>query len=300
MKPLIENHFNTVLFVSVVVGLTLPGLESTPNIVVSVLMGIMVFFLCAKISFSEIQGIAVTEVTAFYLIRYIGLPIALYYLANAVIPQYAVGILLLALMPSAITTPILVGTQKGNVSLAFILMVTSSLLAPFVISAVFSLSSAGSDIQVSALFYTLVSVVLVPFTAYFLVVSVRKQSKPFIESNSSFVSVLFMGVIIAIVVSKQKGDFLSDFGTLFLVVGLLSLAFLLFYLFGWFFTGRRGDRAQKISYSLSSGATNTALGINLALVTFSADTVFFMVLSEFLWVVSIPIFNTVHKKFGTQ
>ncbi|MGY8872802.1 MAG: bile acid:sodium symporter family protein [Pseudomonadales bacterium] len=296
MKKFIENHFNFILVISVVIGLTLPGIESVPNLVVSVLLGIIVFFLCAKISLSEIQGISVKEVSTFYLLRFILIPIGLFYLANFFVPQYAVGILLLALMPTGISTPVFVSTQKGNVSMAFALMLASSLLAPFVIPVIFSLSHSDKDIQILGVFYTLTSVILIPFAAYFLLTSIRKKTKPFIKNNSSFVSVAFMAVVIAIVISKQKDEFLTNYSALFLVIAILCLVFLFFYMFGWLFLGKQGNRTNKICYSLSSGATNTAIGINLALVYFSADTVFFMVLSELVWVLSIPTFNLIQRR----
>lgn len=296
MKKFLENHFNLVLFVSVIIGITLPNVEQTPNLVVSALLGIIVFFLCAKISLSEIQEISIKEISTFYLIRFIGLPLLLFYLANIFVPQYAVGILLLALMPTGISTPVLVSTQKGNVSLTFAMMLASSLLAPFVIPVLFALNNSNADIQILGLFYTLTSVILVPFCAYFIITSVCKKTKPFIDNNSSFVSVVFMGVVIAIVVSKQKDKFLTDFSALFLVVVILCLVFIFFYLFGWLFPSKDDNKTQKICYSMSSGATNTALGVSLALNYLSDDTVFFMVLSEFIWVAAIPIFSLVQRR----
>ncbi|WP_370277751.1 bile acid:sodium symporter family protein [Pontibacterium sp.] len=297
MKKFIERNFNLVLFLSLIVGMTVPGIEHVPNFVVSVLLGIIVFFLCSKISLSEIKAISVKEVSAFYLARFIALPVGMFYLANLVVPQYAVGILLLALMPAGISTPVFVSTQKGNVSLAFLLMLASSLLAPVVVPMVFALSHSDTEIELLGIFYTLTSVILVPFAAYFALTSVRPQVKPFIERNNAFVSVVFLGIIIAVVISKQREEFLSSYNAFAVVVAILSLMFLLFYVFGWLFTGRQGKRADKVCYSFSSGANNTAVGINLALVYFSADTIFFMVLSELTWVLAIPAFNFVLRRF---
>ena len=301
MKKFIERNFNLVLFLSLIVGMTVPGIEHIPNFVVSVLLGIIVFFLCSKISLSEIKAISIGEVSAFYVARFIALPIGMFYLANLMVPQYAVGVLLLALMPAGISTPVFVSTQKGNVSLAFLLMLASSLLAPVVVPMVFAFSHTDTDTEIELLgiFYTLTSVILVPFAAYFALNAVRPQVKPFIERNNAFVSVVFLGIIVAVVISKQREEFLSSYNAFAVVVAILSLMFLLFYVFGWLFTGRRGKRSDKVCYAFSSGANNTAVGINLALIYFSADTVFFMVLSELTWVLAIPLFNFVLRRFQT-
>ena len=299
VKTFIEQNLNMVLLVSVVIGMTVPGVELIPTVVVTSLLGILVFFLCAKISVSELQGIAAKEIVIFYAIRFICLPILLFYLVNEIVPRYAVGVLLLALMPVGTSTPALVGTVKGNVTLAFVLTIVTSLLAPFIVPVVFMMNNISATLQITGLFYTLFSVAFVPFVVYFLLISIKKEAKPLIKKNSSFVAVALTGVIIAIVVSKQKDVFFTDLGSLVLVVVLLAVTFTLFYIFGWFYRYPKSldYKSKKISYSLSSGATNTAIGINLALVYFSADTVFFMVLSEFFWVVSIPLFNIAQKRF---
>ena len=259
MKALIEKNLNAVLLISVIIGLTLPGVESIPSIVVSVLLAIMVFFLCAKITVAEIQGIAVTEVIVFYVLRFICLPILLFYLANAVVPRYATGVLLVALVPVGITTPTLVATFKGNVTLAFVLTIASSLLAPFVIPLIFMFIGTSSELKISGLFATLFSIVFIPMLTYFFLLYVRKKSKKFIESNSSFISVTLMGAVVAIVVSKQKDVFLTDFGSLFLVLTLLSIAFLVFYLFGWFYPKKQVDKRRLF------------FGLNLLNATFAAQ-----------------------------
>lgn len=300
MNTLIENNFNTVLIISAIAGLTLPSIEFTPNIVVSFLLGVTVFFLCAKITISEIRGIVVKHVITFYILRFIVLPIILFYIADAIIPRYASGVLLLALMPVGISTPILVGTQSGNVTQTFVLMIASSLIAPFIIPVLFMLTNGSSNIEISGLFYNLFSVVLVPFIAYFMIISAHKKSKQSIENNSSFIAVLLLGIIIAIVISKQRNELLTNLYSVGIVLIMLCLLFVCFYYFGWLFSGKNSKTSHKISYSLSSGATNTALGINLSLIYFSKDTAFFMVLSEFVWVLAIPVFSIILKKLNLK
>ncbi len=297
MKKFLENNFNLMLVISVIIGLLFPGIERIPNIVVSILLGIIVFFLCARISLSEIGSVSAKEATAFYLLRFIALPVGFFYISTIFIPQYAVGVLLLSLMPVGISTPVVVNNQKGNTSLAFMLMLVSSLLAPLIIPAIFSLSNSDENIEILGVFYTLTSVIILPFIGYFLITTIQKKTKPFIESNVSFVSVVFMSIVISIVISKQRNEFLSNYSAFFLVIAILFLLFMCFYLFGWLFLGKQGSRSTRICYSLSSGATNTAIGINLALIYFSADTVFFMVLSELIWVLSIPTFNLLQQRF---
>jgi len=134
----------------------------------------------------------------------------------------------------------------------------------------------------------------------FGLVSFKKELKPFFIDHSSFVSVVLLGFIIAIVVSKQKEVFLNDVFELLVVALVLLSLFCLYYLFGWFYPMKRDQTEYIVCNSLSSGAINTALGINLSLLYFSKDTLFFLVISEFVWVISIPLFNLVRKRFLIQ
>lgn len=296
LKSIIESNFNSILLLSVIVGLFVPSIEYTPNEAVTVLLAIIMFFVSSKVDLSTIKNIPIKSVIVFYIVRFILLPIALFYLAESLIPKYAIGILLVSLVPVGVTTPMLVSTAKGNVTFALALTIVTSLLAPFMIPLIFMNMSLSSEIEISGLFITLFSIIIIPLLLYYLLTRFKRGLKPLIDKNSSFVSIAFTGLVIAIVVSKQKDVFLNDTFSLFLASIVMFLLFILFYIFGWFYPMQRDKPDMIISNSLSSGAINTAVGINLALLYFSSDTVFFLVISEFAWVASIPLFNKIRIK----
>jgi len=294
-RSAISRRLNTVLVIAVVVGMLLPGLENTPDIYVPFMLGIMVFFLCSKMSVAELSGLAIPTVLLFYVLRFLVFPLALYALALVLVPSFAIGILLIALVPVGVTTPTLVGSVNGNVALAFVLTVASSLLAPFVIPAVFLLIGSDVTVEVASLSSMLFAVVFIPSLLYILIVKITPDAKASIERNSAFVPVLLLGIIVAIVISKQKTVFLNDINLLFVSLILSIILFYFLYLFGWLFN-RNGGRATLLSYALCSGANNNALAISLALVYFPSQTVFFVIVSELVWVLAIPVFNHVQKK----
>lgn len=295
-RYLVNRNLNAVLTISVVIGLFFPGIESVPDIYVPYILGVMVFFLCAKMSIKEIHHLPVCESLLFYGLRFIGFPLVLYYLALATYPQFAAAILLVALMPVGVTTPALVGTLKGNVALAFVLTILSSLLAPIVIPAVFMVAGSSSKIEIESLAYTLFAVIFIPAAVYTALIRIKPASSEIIEQNSAFVPVLLLGVIIAIVIAKQKHVFFEDFFQVAEAAVLCSVLFFLMYLFGWFYR-RKNSNSRLITYALCSGANNNALAISLALVYFSPETVFFVIVSELIWVVAIPVFNTCQTLF---
>jgi len=296
MKSLIESQLNLILLLSLLIGLFIPNIELTPNFVVTLLLATMVLFLSSKVDVSEIQDIKIKSVLGFYLSRFILLPILLFYFAEWLIPKYSTAILLLTLLPVGITTPMLVANFKGNATFALALTIATSLLAPIMLPLVFMNLGFSTVIEIQGLFITLFSIIIIPLGLYYLIIKLNKNAKVFFMNNSTFVSITLLGVIVAIVLSKQKDAFLNDVFSLFVVAMILLLMFFIFYLFGWFYPIKRDQMPFVVCNSISSGAINTALGINLSLLYFSDDTVFFMVVSEFVWVASIPLFQVFYQK----
>lgn len=297
MKTLIETNLNAILFVSVILGLFLPGIELIPNVIVTLLLALLMFFVSSKVDLTQAKDIPYKSVSLFYIARFILLPVILFYLADWLIPKYSIAILLLSLLPVGVTTPMLVAHSKGNVTFALALTTATSLLAPLMIPLILMSLHLSMEVEVKGLFITLVSIIIIPLFVYSVAIKLRKELKPLIVDNSSFVSTLMLGFIIAIVISKQKDVFLNDTSALFISVVLLLIVFLIFFVFGWFYPMKRNKKDYLICNTLSSGAINTALGINLALLYFSKDTQFFMVISEFVWVASIPLFNHFRKRY---
>jgi predicted Na+-dependent transporter len=295
-RSFIDRNLNGVLIVSVLIGLFLPGVESVPDVYVPYILGVMVFFLCAKITMKEIQGLPIREALLFYVLRFICFPVGLYAISHLIVPEFAVGILLIALMPVGVTTPTLVGTLQGSVALAFVLTVVSNLLAPFVIPLAFLAVEGSNSIEIASLSYTLFSVIFIPSLIYFLLNKAKPALSSVVEKNSSFVPVILLGVIIAIVIAKQKYVFFSDMLLLTNAAFFCCLLFFTMYLFGWLYHRGR-DQKPKVTYSLCSGANNNALAISLALVYFPTETIFFVIVSQLIWVVAIPIFNSGQKRF---
>ncbi len=294
-RGFVNNNLNTVLIVSIVAGLGIPGLELIPDIYVPYILGVMVFFLCAKISIQEIHGLTISEIVVFYIFRFILFPIILYYLTLFVYPKFAMGILLIALMPVGVTTPALVGVLNGSVALAFVLTISSSLLAPFVIPITFLITDKSTTIEVASLSYTLFSVIFIPAVVYILLLRLKPSSAHAVKNNSSFMTILLLGIIIAVVISKQREAFFSDFSLLFDSIIFCSLLFFFLYAFGWLYQWKK-SRGKIITYSLCSGANNNALAISLALIYFPSEIIFFVIISELLWVLAIPAFNGVQKR----
>lgn len=292
----IESHFNLVLILSVLLGLILPYVDQIPSYWVIIFLGFMMFLSCFRVDFSEIRKSNYGYSLLFIAFRFVALPVVLFYLCNLFIPEYAIAILLAALMPAGVASPGLTAIFHGRVSTAFFVVVVSTLLAPFIIPAVFQfLTFTNLHIDVVGLFQTLMLSIFLPIILFGILRKVSTISDIGFRYGKSL-NIIFIGLILILVIAKQRIFLFEHYESLLFPLILSFILFFLFYLCGWFLFSST-DTKQKIAYSLSSGANNAALGIALALLYFPIEVSVFQVLTEFPWMLMFIPFGWWVKRF---
>lgn len=161
---------------------------------------------------------------------------------------------------------------KGNVALSVACTSVSTLLAPFLTPAIFYLlASQWIDISMSAMFGSVIKMVLLPIA---LGVVLRMIFKSTIEKATEalpLVSVIAIVLIVAAVVSGSKQSIIES-GLLIFAVVILHNA--LGYLLGFW-----AAKVIKLNYSDSKavaievGMQNSGLGVALAKTHFALDPV---------------------------
>lgn len=290
IKTFIENNFAFSLIIAVIAGLFLPGLGEHSNNIIIVLIAALVFFSCPEIKRADLLSVDIFQVGLFSVIRFAVFPIVLFYITQEIVPQYAEGILLLALMPAAIAVASLCSISGGKVALGLSLTIISSILVPVFVPSIFSFLGRFVEVNTVGLFITLMSVVFVPFIIYFgLVVRVRPV-KSWVVRNTKFMPIIIMSLVLFVVVASNKEQFLSNINVLFEGGVVMTVTFFLFYLFGIVFSFFVPEE-QRSTYIFASGATNNGLAIGLAFLYFSTPTVFFVVISELVWCIYVAVFQ---------
>jgi len=291
MGALLEKYFVIVLLGSLGIGLLLPIFDGVPSWGLLVLLSILIFFSSFQITVREIRAINPGIVLLFYLARFIILPVILFLVSRSLLPVYATGIFLLSIMPSGAASPGIAHLYKGNISLSLLLVISSSLLAPFLIPVILLLFT-GQDVSldVPGLFLTLSLTIFLPVLIHLAFRQSRTVMLKMREYSSSAV-ILVVAALIMVIIGKQRTFLLENFS---MVPGYLLSAtatYLVFYLFGWFFS-LRGDEQNRISYAVGSGVNNSALGIVLAFLYFSTQVSTFMVIAEIPWILLMTLFKT--------
>ncbi len=282
MRALIENNFGLVLLLSCVVGLAAPIMSSLPDESASVALAMLTYASCFKLRDGGISNIHWRRILLFYGLRYMILPLALFGIAQIIVPHYALGIYLLALVPAAVSTPAFSQLFGGSVPPAFAIVIIGTLLAPIMIPLQFSLFADQAVAPSPApLFKTLAFCIFTPMVIYAVTKHIKKLHHT-MYSNGKAISIILVAFVIALVVGKQREVILSDVSAL--IVPLVCTFFLniVFMAFGFWF-GRKSVRDEQITYATCSGFSNVALGVSLALLHFPAPVILLVAVSEIAW-----------------
>ena len=168
IKNFIENNFSLLLLVGFIAGFFTPSLGEISDEIVIFLIAVLIFLSCADINTKDFFNVDVFQIGLFTLLRFAVFPLVLFYLAYLLVPQYAIGVLLLSLMPAGMAVASLCSMSKApnSVPIGLSLTIISSLLAPFFIPAVYSFLGQTLEVDVLGLFITLSLVVFVPIILY--------------------------------------------------------------------------------------------------------------------------------------
>ena len=278
--------------VSYSMGLFVPGLERLPDSLVPWLLAGLVLMSCTRISAQAIKAVRPVTILRFYVIRFIALPIVLFVVTPQLTPGLKEGVYLLALMPTGTMVTPLAAILNSNVVMALSLTVFSSVLSPFVVSAMFGLTGFVTlDVDILSIFFMLFGVIFGPITIYYLVVHPRKNVKRIVAENASFMSMILLSLILITILAEYRRFIWAE--PIFVLKSCLMMTLLigLFFFYGWCSAKKKED---KISLALSSSFMNSALAVSLTFLYFPPLISIFIVISELRYLVILPLV----KKIG--
>jgi BASS family bile acid:Na+ symporter len=287
IKATIENNFPIILILGAVLGFFIPSPGAHADMAIILLLAGQVLLASASIKRDDLGEIDIFQVGLFSLLRYAIFPIFLYYVSTVLWPDYAIGVLLLALMPAAIVVASLCSISHGKTALGISLTVFSSVLITAFIPAVFSFLGYVVEVNILKLFITLVVVLFVPIATYFVVIENVKPAKKFVLSWGKAISVISIALVLMIIMASYKDQFIEDWEALIKGTLIMFVLFFFFYLFGFVFS-IFVPKDQRSAYIYASGAMNNGLAIGLAFLYFSPQTTFFIVISELVWCIYVP------------
>lgn len=288
----IEHNFGVMLFSAAFIGLFMPYVDRIPDFTLVVLLGLQLFCSCFRIHWSDLRKIKPFEFAGMYVLRFIVFPAVLYLIVAPFLPEYKNALFLLAMIPSGVTLPVVIGVCGGHVLTGLTATVVTSALAPFVIPIAFEyLSDTVIELDTIGMFKTLCFVVFAPTALYFLVV--RKTLPKFCEVAKPYTgasAILLMFCAIIIVISKIKDLLLSDFATALTAVSLAFGFYLLLYIAGWIIFAKK-PFDERLTYAFITGNNNIMLALTLALLFLPRQEVVMLAFGEFAWISGVSFFQ---------
>lgn len=239
---------------------------------ISLLLGIVMFGMGMTLSLEDFKLVLKQPkgVIIGVLAQFIIMPSVAYLLAKILQlpPQVAVGVILVGACPGGTASNVMTFLAKGNTALSVTITSITTLLAPILTPAIiYFLASEWLEVSASAMFISVVKIVLVPILLGIVVKLVFKRKTNVVNDIMPLVSVVAIVMIVAAVVSGSRDKILETGLLIFAVVILHNgLGLLLGYLLA---------KVLKLNYedqkavSIEVGMQNSGLGAALALAHFS-------------------------------
>jgi len=184
-------------------------------------------------------------------------------------PEIAVGLMIIALAPGGATSNMFTYLFKGDVSLSISLTAVVSVITPFTIPIIAALSmtyfmgnSTEFSIPVIKTIMQLLVITIVPVALGMLFLARWPNAAARIETVLKWFSVLFLILIIALIVLKNRDSMLDFFAQAGLATFILNIAVLAlgFTLAQW----AKLNHAQSVSIGFEVGIQNGTLALVVA------------------------------------
>lgn len=291
-----EKYFTIVFLIAVGVGFAFPQLSGL-YFASSFVFAIAIFLASLKVDFklfAEHLKDFKYFTKKFFIIKVI-VPLAVYFITLAIVPELALGALLIVAIPCGMTNVVYSDIFKGNNSLTLFFTVTTHLLSPILIPIlVFLISFQAIAFDYFGLFLSLAQIVLLPVLAAYFVKRKFEDRLQKVEDNLSGINILLVASIVAIIIAENstKLDLPS------LVVQLIYIGVLYGVLtFVGFYITRKESRENRIAISLSTWRTNLSLGLVIASLYFPVNVLSIIIAAELVIDAYTGLQKIIIKKF---
>lgn len=295
-----HDSYINVLIISLFLGFVFPTLLTPINAYSTFLLQGIFFLSSLKINFQairqELRSWKTLVLVNFFML--ILLPAVAYTLGRIFSTDLALPLLLLAAMPAGMTSPLLTELIRGNVPLALIITISTSLFAPLTIPLILQFLSNGSvTIDTVSMILTLTQVIVIPFIlAQVCRMFIAERTLKKINRPLKTWSFILLGTLLASIVAKYAPE-LRDSFSLTSLAGLWQM-FLFFFLvhvlsFALFFWKNTRDR---LTITLCIVYMNFTLAVFIAQKFFpDPQVIFFTMISLIPWNVGIIIFRSLSE-----
>jgi len=231
----------------------------------------------------------------FYLLRYAVLPVIVFFAFRWISDFYAPVLLLMFLLPAAVSSPSFTLLFGGRFDLSLKLLLISSFLSvisiPFLLS--FLLGSA-IDLKPVNLLMTMVYTIVMPFLLH-LPFRRWNQVKSIAGRYNALFTLVGLGTIFIAATARNKPAILADPAMVGLYIVEAFVLYSVMYLTGYFLFPGQTPEVRR-TFSISSGANNIGLGVTITALFFPGEMNIFFIVTQLVWVVMLIPLRRVMKR----
>jgi bile acid:Na+ symporter, BASS family len=214
-------------------------------------------------------------------------------------PEVAVGVILVGCCPGGTASNVMTFLARGDVALSVAVTSVTTLLAPVVTPAlIYLLASQWIEVSASAMFWSIVQVVVLPIAFGVLAQSLLREKVKAAVAVLPLVSVVAIVAIVAAVVAGNQARIATSGLMIFAVVVLHNgLGLLLGY---WLAKLTGMDVSKRKAISIEVGMQNSGLGVALATAHFSPLAAVPSAIFSVWHNVSGPLVATLFQRFRNE
>jgi predicted Na+-dependent transporter len=284
LNEFVNRFFGLILLLAAISGLFVPPFRIETSTLIIASLAFIIFTSFFKVELNRnLFTDDLLPASRYFVIRFVLLPVAVFFATTWLSPFYAVAFLLILLLPSAVSSPAFTAMFSGNIHLSLKILVFSSFLSILTIPVCCGmLLSKEVDINSRNLFMTMVYTIVLPFLVH---LPFRKSAgiSHFLVSNSPLITALGLSVVFIAATSRNRSVIFNNPEKILWYALISLLTYLVLYLTGYYLMARQ-DNARRISYSVSSGANNIGLGVTITALFFPGDVNVFFIIAQLAWI----------------
>lgn len=288
-----EKYFWVCLMSAILLGFIFPQpLMQFEGQVLYIIMSIL-FLIFLKVDLSEVIHFIKRPILLLHILslNLIFIPLITFFIFKPLDPELTMGLLLLAALPSGVSSAAFTDIMEGHTSLSLTIILFSTLIAPITIPALFLLLYK-TDLALNYwdLTQNLLLILFIPLIASQLC---KGLIKPVVEKGKIYFNAIVIALLscmIMVTIAIKAEYIMANFSEIAYILGILYAAFFIFQLLSYFgvFWLKKGE---KVAVSNSKTIMNNILGIVLALAFFSEKVELIVILSLIPWNTMIIVFH---------
>jgi predicted Na+-dependent transporter len=293
----ISRYFGLLLMLSCLIGMVVPSFGEMTPLIVMIALAFIIFCSFFQINFSSRALTADFKLTSkFYLLRYLLLPVAAFLALKWISDFYALVMLLVFLLPAAVSSPSFSILFGGKPDLSLKILIFSSFLSVVSIPVIMSLLPGHLvNVRSGDMLLTLVYTIVVPFLLHLPLRKVNAVRTTVGRFNALF-TLIGLSTIFIVATARNKPAILGNPGLVALYAAEALLMYFFLYWFGYAILPKQSS-GERRTLAISSGANNIGLGVTITALFFPGNMNVFFIVSQLAWVVMlIPLRKWLGRK----